>query len=159
MFLHGCANAIWNFKRPKGLHLYVLVTFIRQKILITLQRLQTSSILNWTTTVGLTTSRLPPLQDTPPITMANLLQAIGFWHRKIQSTYYKLLVFDIEKYNQPTTSYWFLTKRDFNALSKLTWCLVNSPFSFFLSLCTYSQSTMCLLIKLCRVASSNCTPH
>ncbi len=46
MFLHSCANAIWNLKRLKNLPLFILVTFLRQKISITLQRLQTSSILN-----------------------------------------------------------------------------------------------------------------
>jgi hypothetical protein len=100
MFLHNCANAIWSFKWPEGLHFYVLVTFIHQKVLIKLQRLQTSSILNWARAIGLTTSWLPPLRDTPPITMANLLQVIGFWHRKIQSTYYKLSVFDDKRFQQ-----------------------------------------------------------
>jgi hypothetical protein len=56
MFLHNCANAIWSFKWPEGLHLYVLVTFIRQKISITLQKLQASSILSQVITVGLATS-------------------------------------------------------------------------------------------------------
>jgi hypothetical protein len=30
--------------------------------------------------VNLATSQLPPLQNTPPITMADLLQAVGFLH-------------------------------------------------------------------------------
>jgi hypothetical protein len=42
--------------------------------------MQTSSILNWAVVVGLITFRFPSLQDTPPITAANLLQVIGFLH-------------------------------------------------------------------------------
>jgi hypothetical protein len=40
--------------------------------------MQASFILSWVVVVGLTTSQLPPLQNTPPIIMTNLLQAIGF---------------------------------------------------------------------------------
>jgi hypothetical protein len=57
----------------EGPHLCTLVTFLCQKVLITLQRMQTSSILSWVIVVGLTTSRLPPLQYTLPITTADLL--------------------------------------------------------------------------------------
>jgi len=46
MFSHHCANAIWSLKGPKGLHLSILVTFICQKVSITLQRMQASSILS-----------------------------------------------------------------------------------------------------------------
>jgi hypothetical protein len=42
--------------------------------------MQVSSILSRAVVVGLATSRLPPLQNTPPITTADLLQTIGFWH-------------------------------------------------------------------------------
>jgi len=31
VFLHGCANANWDFKRPKGLPFSVLVTFLPKK--------------------------------------------------------------------------------------------------------------------------------
>jgi hypothetical protein len=55
-----------------------LVTFLWQKISITLQRLQASSILSWKVAIGLTISRLPPLQDTSPISTTNLLQVVGF---------------------------------------------------------------------------------
>ncbi len=72
VFLQDCANDIWSLKGLKGPHVYTLVTFLCQKVLITLQRMQTSSILSQTIAIGLTTSQLPPLQDTPPITMANL---------------------------------------------------------------------------------------
>jgi hypothetical protein len=79
-FLHNCANAIWSLKGTEGFHLSTLVTFLRKKVSITLQRMQTSSILSRVIAVGLTTSRLPPLQYTLPITMADLLQAVNFWH-------------------------------------------------------------------------------
>jgi hypothetical protein len=46
VFLHGCANAMWDFKRPKGPPLFVLVTFFHKKISITLQRIQASFILS-----------------------------------------------------------------------------------------------------------------
>jgi hypothetical protein len=39
VFLHDCANAMWNFKRLKSLLLFVLVIFFHKKILITLQEL------------------------------------------------------------------------------------------------------------------------
>jgi len=78
VFLHDYANAIWSLKGTKGPHLSTLVIFFHQKTSITLQRIQVSSILNWAIAVGLATSQLPPLQNTPPITMADLLQAIDF---------------------------------------------------------------------------------
>jgi hypothetical protein len=56
VFSHNCTNAMWNFKGPLGLPLYVLVSFFNQKISIRLQRTQASSILNQTIAVGLTTS-------------------------------------------------------------------------------------------------------
>jgi hypothetical protein len=65
VLLHDCANAMWNFKRPKGLPLFVLVTFLYQKISITLQRMQASSNLSQAVTIGLATSQLLPLQDAP----------------------------------------------------------------------------------------------
>jgi hypothetical protein len=40
--------------------------------------MQASSILSRAVAVGLATSQLPPLQDTPPTTMIDLLQAIDF---------------------------------------------------------------------------------
>ncbi len=40
--------------------------------------MQTSSILSWAIVIGLAISWLQPFEDTPPITMANLFQAIGF---------------------------------------------------------------------------------
>jgi hypothetical protein len=78
VFSHDYANAIWSLKGTKGPHLSTLVTFFRQKTSITLQRIQVSSILNRAIVVGLATSQLPPLQNTPPINMADLLQAIDF---------------------------------------------------------------------------------
>jgi len=56
VFLHDDANAIWSLKGINGPHLSTLVTFLCQKVLITLQRMQTSSILNRVLVVGLVTS-------------------------------------------------------------------------------------------------------
>ncbi len=83
VFLHNYVNAIWSLKRLEGLHLSTLVTFFRQKVLITLQRMQMPSIVSRAIVVGLTISQLPPLQDTPPITTTDLLQAIGVWHQNM----------------------------------------------------------------------------
>jgi hypothetical protein len=55
VFLNNCANAISSLKGPKGPPLYVLVTFLQQKISITLQRLQTFSILSQVMAIGLIT--------------------------------------------------------------------------------------------------------
>jgi hypothetical protein len=80
VFLHNYANAIWSVKGTKSFYLSTLVTFLRKKVSIILQRMQVSSILSRAIVIDLTTSWLPPLQNTPPITTANLLQAISFWH-------------------------------------------------------------------------------
>jgi hypothetical protein len=61
VFLHNHANAIWSFKGPKGPPFSISVTFLCQRISITLQRMQTSSILNQAIVIGLATSQLPPL--------------------------------------------------------------------------------------------------
>jgi len=55
MFLHDYANAIWNLKGLEGFHFLTLVTFLRQKFSITLQKMQTSSILSWAIVGGLAT--------------------------------------------------------------------------------------------------------
>jgi hypothetical protein len=55
-----------------------LAIFLRQKVLIALQMMQVSSILSRAIAVGFATSRLPPLQNTPPITTANPFQAVDF---------------------------------------------------------------------------------
>jgi hypothetical protein len=52
VFLHECRNVIWSLKGLEGL-LFVLVDFLRQKSSITIQRLQTSSILSWAIAIGL----------------------------------------------------------------------------------------------------------
>ncbi len=61
VFLHDSTNVIWNLKGLDNFIFFVLVTFLHQKISITLQRIQASSILNWVVVVGLITSQLPPL--------------------------------------------------------------------------------------------------
>jgi hypothetical protein len=53
VFLHNCANAIWSFKGLEGPPLFILVIFLCQKISITLQRMQTSSILSRVIMIGL----------------------------------------------------------------------------------------------------------
>jgi hypothetical protein len=78
MFLHDCANAIWSLKGLEGLHLLTLVTFLCQKVSITLQKMQTSSILSRAIAGSLATFQFPPFQNTCSITMANFLQAINF---------------------------------------------------------------------------------
>jgi hypothetical protein len=98
VFWHDCANAIWSLKGPKGPHLSILVVFICKKISISLQRMQASSILSWAIIISLVISQLPPLHDTPAITMANLLQAINFWHGKIWPTYYRQPILDMERF-------------------------------------------------------------
>jgi len=80
VFLHDYANAIWSLKGIEGPHLSTLIIFFRQKVLITLQMIQLSSILSWVITIGLTTSRLPPLQNTPLMIIIDLLQVVGYWH-------------------------------------------------------------------------------
>jgi hypothetical protein len=67
VFLNDYANAIWSFKGTKGPHLSTLVIFFRQKVSITLQRMQASSILNRVIAVGLPTSQLPHLPSPQPI--------------------------------------------------------------------------------------------
>jgi hypothetical protein len=80
VFLQDCANVIWSLKGLEGPYLFTLVTFICQKNSITLQRMQTFSILNQVVTINLATSQLPPHQDAPPITTTDLLQAVSFLH-------------------------------------------------------------------------------
>jgi hypothetical protein len=96
VFLHEYVNAIWSLKAPKGLLLSILVTFLHQKI--ALQRMQASSILSWAVVIGLATSWLSPLQDTPPITIAGLLQVVDFWHGKIKLTYSKWSILTWRKF-------------------------------------------------------------
>jgi hypothetical protein len=62
----------------KNLHLSTLVTFFHPNVSITLQEMQSFSILSQAIAKGLTTPQLPPLQDRPPTTMVDLLQVIDF---------------------------------------------------------------------------------
>ncbi len=72
--------------------------FFHQNFLITLPRMQASFILSWAVAIDLPISRLPPLQDTPPIIMVDLLQMINFWHGGMQPPYYMRLVFNMERF-------------------------------------------------------------
>jgi hypothetical protein len=79
VFLHDCANTIWSLKGLKGFHLFTLGIFLCQKISITLQRMQASSIISRVIAVNLVIPQLPQtFQNTPPITMADLLQIVSF---------------------------------------------------------------------------------
>jgi hypothetical protein len=81
VFLHYYANAIQSLKGIKCLHLSTLVSFLHQKVSITIQKMQMSFILSRAiVVVGLVTPWFQPLQDTPPITTIDLLLAIDFWH-------------------------------------------------------------------------------
>ncbi len=108
-----------EFERAKGLHHSTLVIFLCKKLLITLQRMQVSSILSQTIAVSLSTPQLPPLQDTLPITSVDLLQADDFWH--------------INMADLPQLWTW----RDFHNYFEPTWWPITSPFSFILLLCTF----------------------
>jgi len=93
LFLHDCANAIWSLKLgPKGPHISILVIFLCQKVSITLQRMQTSSILSQAVVVGLTTSQLPPLQDTLPSPWLIYCKPL------IWPTYHRRSVMDMERF-------------------------------------------------------------
>jgi hypothetical protein len=70
VFLHNCGNAIGNFKKLDGPPLCILVFFFRSKNFNHVCK-QASSILSQM--VSLTTSWLPPLQNTHPITMTACL--------------------------------------------------------------------------------------
>jgi hypothetical protein len=57
--------------------------FFLKKNSAILERMQATSILSWVIAVDLATFRLLTLQNTPPITTTDLLQAIGGWDGKI----------------------------------------------------------------------------
>jgi hypothetical protein len=65
--------------RGQKVFIFTLVTFFRKKTSMTLQRMQTSSILSQVIVVNLVTSQLPPLQDTPPIIAVDILKVVKFW--------------------------------------------------------------------------------
>jgi hypothetical protein len=88
---------------------FYLDFFFHQKISFTLQKIQTSSILNQAITVGLITSQLPLLQATPP----------SPW-----LIYYKQLVVEME-------SFWHLVCAN---LTSFKFSLVFNSFGQFLNL-------------------------
>jgi hypothetical protein len=83
MFLHECANVIWSLKGPEGPPLFVLVTIFHEGISITLQRMQTSSILSWAIIISLVISDFHPFKTHP---------------QSLQLTCYKLLVVEMESF-------------------------------------------------------------
>jgi hypothetical protein len=72
------ANVIWSLKGLEGPHVYTLVMFFHQKVLITLQRMQASLISNRGIIISLITSSFPPFHDTPLIITTDLLQVVDF---------------------------------------------------------------------------------
>jgi len=125
----------WKNQRP---FFFVLVSFLWQKNSITVQRLQASSILSWAIDVGLTTSWLPPHQNTPPISTTNLLQAIDFWYEKNTT--------------KPTTSNRFF---DMDRVWHLVWTnLTSCKFSLFFSYAfVHFPNLLCLSIKFRKLES------
>jgi hypothetical protein len=83
MFVHDCANAILELQKIKGPSSFCFNFFFHKFFSIILQRMETSSILSRVITVSLVTSWLSPIQNAPPITTADLLQAIGCWDKEI----------------------------------------------------------------------------
>ncbi len=79
MFLHNYTNGIWSLEVLEGLSLSILVTFPCQIFLIMFQR-----ILNQT--INLTSSQLPPFQNTPPL---------------LEATYSKQSVVGMENFLHP----------------------------------------------------------
>ncbi len=56
-----------------------------------LQKMQASCIISWAIVVHLATSQIPTFQDTAPIAMVDLLQAIGCWDGEfLTSSLYEL---------------------------------------------------------------------
>jgi hypothetical protein len=92
VLFHDCANAIGSLKGPKGPHISTLVIFLCQKISITLQRMQMSSILSQAVVVSLTTSQLPPLQATLPSPWSIYCKPL------IWPTYHRWSVMDMERF-------------------------------------------------------------
>ncbi len=105
-----------ELERAKGPSSFYLGHFSSSKNSITLQRMQTFSILSWAVTIGLATSQLPPLHDTPPITMCQFF------------TY---------KFGQPIVGSQLRTWKDFHNYFEPTWHPIISPFSLILLLCTF----------------------
>jgi hypothetical protein len=80
VFLHDYANAIWNLKRTKDIHLSTLVTFLHQIVSVG-HITEDANIFHLKLGNSHRLSYFPsstPLQDTPPITTTDLLQAVDF---------------------------------------------------------------------------------
>jgi len=76
VLLHNCANAIWSLKKPKGLHLSILVIFFLLNFFNHITKYV--SILHLKLSDRLIYFPTSSLSRKHPITMANLLQAINF---------------------------------------------------------------------------------
>jgi len=86
-WLYG--NVTWSTKWLEGYPL-LLWLFFCQIISITLQKIQTSSILTQEITIGLATFELPPFQDPPPIPTIDLLQASNQMRKFISIFVYEI---------------------------------------------------------------------
>ncbi len=73
----------------KAIH-FCCGSFFCQIISITLQKIQTSSILTQEITIGLATFELPPFQDPPPIPTIDLLQASNQMRKFISIFVYEI---------------------------------------------------------------------
>jgi hypothetical protein len=71
VFLHDCANAIWSLKGPKGFHLSILVIFFFSKKFKHIAK--GVSIFHLKLGSSHKLPNFPPFEDTPPITMADLI--------------------------------------------------------------------------------------
>ncbi len=76
-FLHQCVNMAWMTKGIRGLPLSMLCSFYTQKMLVDLQRVQVSSILNWAITIREGFFRLGTLWGLPPLSLIDMLHANG----------------------------------------------------------------------------------
>jgi hypothetical protein len=74
IFVHDYGNITWGMKWLEGYPLLFWFFFFGQIISITLQKIQTSSILTQEVAIGLATFELTPFQDLPPIPTIDLLQ-------------------------------------------------------------------------------------
>jgi hypothetical protein len=97
VFLHDCANAIWSLKRLEGLHLLTLVTFLCQKVLIALQKIQASLILSWAVAIGFKLFNFHPFKTHLP-SPESIYCRPSIFDIEIWPTYNKRSVLDIERF-------------------------------------------------------------
>ncbi len=122
VFLHDYANAIWSLKGIEGPHLFTLITFFCQKVLI--------HITNDSTIFHL---KLGDSYRFNYFSTSTPSKHTSHDHnRSIASCW--LLTY---KYGRPFTCGQLWTWTDFQSYFEPTWCLVTSPFFFILIFCTF----------------------